>query len=257
MKNLHPTAIVDPSANLGKDVTVGPFSIIESDVVIGEGTRIHSHALIAEGSRIGSNCEIHHGAAIGTKPQDLKFSGEKTLLEIGDNTIIREFCDLNRGTKHSGTTKIGSNCLFMAYCHTGHDCMVGDNVILANGVQLGGHVVLEDWVIIGGMTPVHQFCKVGQHAMLGGGFRAVQDVPPFILAAGEPLKYNGVNAIGLGRRGFSKEAVHSLRHFYRILYRSKMNTSQALQEIRNQLEMTDEIKSALQFIESSDRGIIR
>ena len=256
MPDIHKTAIVHPEAELADDVTVGPFSIIEADVKIDEGCRIHSHILIAGGARIGKNCQIHHGSVVSTLPQDLKFSGEKTTLEIGDNTIVREFCSLNRGTRDRGTTRVGKNCFFMAYTHVAHDCEVGDHVILANAVQLGGHVTLEDWVIVGGLVPVHQFTHIGQHSIIGGGFRAVQDVPPFILAAGEPLAYKGLNAVGLKRRGFSKESFRLLRKCYRILYRSRMNTSQAVETIRREVEMIPEVQALLTFIENSHRGLI-
>lgn len=257
MVSIHPTAIVHPKARLADHVTVGSFSIIEEDVEIGEGTRIDSHVLIANGARIGKNCQIYHGAVISTVPQDLKFGGEKTFLEIGDNTIIREYCDLNRGTKHRGKSVLGSNCLLMAYVHVAHDCFVGDRVILANGVQLGGHVTIEEYVTIGGMVPVHQFCRIGKHAFVGGGFRVVQDVPPYILAAGEPLTYKGLNIIGLRRRNFPQETIALLRKCYRFLYQAKLNTSQAIEKIRAELELTPEIQTVLEFIEKSERGFIR
>lgn len=257
MVSIHPTAIVHPKARLGENVTVGPFSIIEEDVEIGEGTRIDSHVLVANGARIGKNCHIHHGAVISTIPQDLKFSGEETFLEIGDHTIIREYCDLNRGTKERGKSVIGSHCLLMAYTHVAHDCLVGNHVILANAVQLAGHVTIEDHVTIGGMVPVHQFCRIGKHAFVGGGFRVVQDVPPYILAAGEPLTYKGLNIIGLRRRGFPQETIALLRKCYRFLYQAKLNTSQAVEKIRSELEPTPEIQAVLEFIEKSERGFIR
>lgn len=257
LPNIHPTAIVDSGAELAESVTIGPFSIIEDGVEIGEESRIHSHVLVARGARIGKNCQIHHGTVVATLPQDLKFSGEMTTLEIGDNTVVREFCSLNRGTKQRGKTRIGNNCFLMAYTHAAHDCWIGDHVIIANGVQLAGHVTVEDWVIIGGLVPIHQFCTVGQHALIGGGFRAVQDVPPYIIAAGEPLSFKGLNVVGLNRRGFSKNVIDVLRKCYRIIYRSKLNTSQAMSRIRLEMEMIPEIHAVLEFIEKSERGIIR
>ena len=256
MSDIHPSAIVHSGASLAGDVSVGPFSIIEDDVEIGEGSQIHSHVLVAGGARIGKNCQIHHGTVISTLPQDLKFSGEKTILQIGDDTIIREFCSLNRGTKDRGSTQIGENCFLMAYTHIAHDCWVGDHVILANGVQLAGHVTIEDWVIIGGLVPVHQFCRIGQHAIIGGGFRAVQDVPPYILAAGEPLAYKGLNIIGLKRRGFTKETCQTLKSCYRILYRSRLNRNRAIEKIRSEIELIPEVEAVLEFVENSKRGII-
>jgi UDP-N-acetylglucosamine acyltransferase len=254
--DIHPTAIVAREAQLGDNVRIGPMAIIEADVVIGEGTTIGPHALICNGARIGKNCNIHNGTVVATLPQDLKFGGEATLFEIGDNTTVREFCTLNRGTSAHGKSTLGSNCLLMAYAHVAHDCVVGDNVIMANGVQLGGHVVIEDWAIIGGMTPVHQFCHVGQHCMIGGGFRVVQDVPPYILASEEPLRFAGLNSIGLRRRGFSSDTLLQLKRVYRTLYRSALNVSQAVERIKAEFEVTPEIANVLRFIETSDRGIL-
>jgi len=256
VSDIHPSAIIHPRASLGTGVTVGPFSVIKEDVSIGDGTVIHSHVLVDDGARIGANCKIHHGVALATPPQDLKYAGEKTTLEIGENTIIREFCDLNRGTKHRMKTTIGSNCLFMAYSHVAHDCIVGDHVITANGVQLAGHVEVGDWVILGGLVAVHQFCKVGKHCLIGGGYRAVQDVPPYILCAGEPLSYKGINSIGLRRRGFPAETIQQLRRCYKVIYRSKLNTSQALRHIDSEMDAIPEIQDVIEFIKQSERGII-
>lgn len=257
MPKIHPSAIVDSKAELADDVEVGPFSIIEGDVQIGSGSKIHSHVLIANGTRIGDHCTIHHSAVLGTVPQDLKFKGEQTTLEIGDNTVIREFCDLNRGTLDRGKTMIGKDVFLMAYTHIAHDCFLGDNVILANSVQMAGHVTVENFVIIGGLVPIHQFVTIGQHSFIGGGYRVSQDVPPYILAAGEPLGYKGLNIVGLKRRGFSKETIHALHACYRLLYQSKMNKSQALQAIRSEVPSIAEVENVLKFIEASDRGIIR
>jgi len=257
LSKIHPTAIIDPKARIGADVDIGPFSIVEGDVEIGEGTKIHSHVLVANGARIGKNCQVYHGAVISTLPQDLKFAGEETTLEIGDQTVIREFCDLNRGTKHRGKSQIGAQSFLMAYTHVAHDCIIGERVILANGVQLAGHVTIEDWVTIGGLVPVHQFCTIGRHAFIGGGFRVVQDVPPFILAAGEPLAFKGLNIIGLKRRNFSPETILALRKCYRLLYQSKMNTSQALERIQADVDMIPEVQAVLEFIQKSERGFIR
>jgi UDP-N-acetylglucosamine acyltransferase len=254
---IHPTAIVDPKAELADDVRVGPFTVIEGDVRIGPGSEVHSHCLVADGARIGKSCIIHHGAVVSTAPQDLKFEGEKTTLEIGDRTVIREFCDLNRGTKEKGKSVIGSQSFLMAYTHVAHDCEIGDHVILANGVQLAGHVTVEDWVSIGGLTPVHQFCKIGQHAFVGGGFRVTQDVPPYILAAGEPLGFKGLNRIGLTRRGFSKEAIAALHTCYRLLYNAKLNFREALERIRAEVPDLPEVQNVLRFVEANARGIIR
>jgi len=255
--DIHPAAIVHKNAELASDVKVGPFAIIEENVKIKSGADIRSSALIAEGTRIGKNVIVHHGAVIGTIPQDLKFGGEETLFEVGDNSEIREYSVLNRGTSNRGKSSVGENCFLMAYSHVAHDCIVGDNVILANGVQLGGHVTIGDYVIIGGLTAVHQFSYIGSHAFIGGGFRVVQDVPPYVLAAGEPLRYSGLNVVGLRRRGFSNESIRALQRCYRFLYRSKMNISQAVEKIKEEMEITSEVQNVFDFIEKSDRGMIR
>ncbi|MDZ7369953.1 MAG: acyl-ACP--UDP-N-acetylglucosamine O-acyltransferase [candidate division KSB1 bacterium] len=256
MTSIHPTAIVDPKAELGENVSVGPYTIIEGDVQIGDNTTIASQVLIADGARIGSGCRIHHGAVIATLPQDLKFGGEKTTFEIGNNTTVREFCTLNRGTQMRGKSVVGSNCLLMAYTHVAHDCIVGDNVILANAVQLAGHVTVEDWAIIGGLTGVHQFCRIGRHVMVGGHFRVTKDVPPYILASEEPLRFVGLNSVGLRRRGFSEETMRALKHAYRLIYRSNLNVSQAVARIREEVELIPEVLHILEFIEKAERGII-
>jgi UDP-N-acetylglucosamine acyltransferase len=193
---------------------------------------------------------------LGSIPQDLKFAGEETTLEIGERTMIREFATLNRGTKDHWKTVVGSDCLLMAYSHVAHDCAVGNHCILANAVNLAGHVVIEEWASIGGMTPVHQFARVGQHSFVGGGCRVVKDVPPYILAMGEPLKFGGLNSVGLSRRGFSEETMTALKRVYKLLYKSKLNVSQAVARIREECEMTPEVLNVLAFIEKSERGII-
>lgn len=249
-------AAISPKAQLGGNVTVGPFAVIEDDVVIGEGTTIGAHAMIYSGSRVGRGCRIFNGASIGGPPQDLKYKGEITYLEIGDRTVVREFVTLNRATSESGVTRIGSDCLLMAYTHAAHDCQIGNHVILANCASLGGHVILGDWVIIGGLTPVHQFVHVGEHAMIGGGFRVSKDVPPFVLAGQEPLGFERLNLLGLRRRGFSDAAISSLDQAFRILYKSNLNVSQAIQRIRQEVELVPEVQRLLDFVANSKRGII-
>ncbi len=249
-------AVIDPGAKLGKDVSVGPFAIIEGDVVIGDGAQIHANAQIKQYSRIGKNSRIFASSVIGEIPQDLKFSGEASELIIGDNTTVREFSTLNRGTSDSGKTVIGSNCLLMAYVHIAHDCIVGDNTILANGVQLGGHVEIGNHVTIGGMTPVHQFCKVGDYAFVGGGYRIVQDVPPFIMAMGEPLRFSGLNSVGLRRKNFSAETRTALKRAYKLIYQSELNRTQAVKKIESDFNSMPEMKTVLNFIELSSRGLI-
>lgn len=253
----HPTAIVSSKAHIADDVSIGPFSIIEDDVEIGGGCVIDSGVSIKAGARIGKNVKIYHGAAVAGPPQDLKFGGEKTRLIVGANTVIREFVTLNRGTKAHGETVIGKNCLFMAYSHAAHDCIIGNNVILANSVQMGGHVEIGDWAIIGGGTVIHQFSHIGEHAMIGGGFRVTQDILPYSLVAGYPLRCLGVNAIGLERRGFSKETISELRKMFRFLMSKKLNTTQALKKIESEVARVPEVGKVLKFIERSDRGVIK
>ena len=230
--NIHSTAIISPKAHLGNNITVGPFSIIEDDVNIGDDCVIGPNVVIYNGARLGKEIKIFQGASISNRPQDLKFADEETLFEIGDGTTIREFATLHRGTIESGISKVGKNCLLMAYTHVAHDCKIGDNVILANLVQLGGHVEIDDWVIIGGASVVHQFVKIGKHVMIGGGYRVPSDVPPYILAAGEPLKYSGLNSVGLRRRGFSNEEIQKIKDIYTIIYGKKYNLSQAKENIK-------------------------
>lgn len=255
MTEIHPTAIVDNKAEIGDRVSIGPFSIVEGNVVIGEQSRIESHVYIANGARIGKKCHIHKGAVVSTLPQDLKFSGEETLCEIGDQTTVREFCTLNRGTLHSKMSRIGSNCLLMAYAHMAHDCFIGDRVIIANAVQMGGHVHIDDWSIIGGVTAIHQFCHIGVHCMVGGGLRVTKDVPPYVLCADDPVRFAGLNSIGLRRRGFDAQTIQQLKKTYKVIYRSHLNVSQALKKLNAQ-PSSPELETVIEFIKSSDRGII-
>lgn len=253
---IHPTAIIDPGAELLEDVQVGPFTIIEADVRVGAGSVIGPHVLLASGARLGSKVTVFNGAVIATVPQDLKFKGEPSTVEIGDNTIVREFATLHRGTTATGRTVIGAECFLMAYSHVAHDCVVEDKVIMANSVNLAGHVHLEEHVTIGGVVPVHQFVRIGRHSFIAGGTRVPKDVPPYILAANEPLKFAGLNFVGLKRRGFSPETLAALKHAYLLIYNSDLNTSQAITRIREEMELTPEIKHIIDFIESSERGII-
>ena len=257
MAKIHSTAIVDPKAVLGENVSVGPYSVIEGDVIIGDGTQIGSHVFIHNGARLGKNCRVFKGAVVGTDPQDLKYAGEKTTIEIGDNTTIREFCTLNRGTTHRRKTTIGSNCLLMAYVHVAHDCEIGDNVIIANAVNMAGHVVIESFAAIGGMSPIHQFVRIGGYAFVGGGLRVDKDVPPYILAAGSPLQFAGINRVGLSRKGFSSETMNAIRRAYKTIYRSGLNVSQAINALKEQETLIPEVQRIVQFIESSERGIVK
>ncbi len=250
-------AVVSSKASLGSDVQIGPFTVVEDDVVIGDGCKIGSSAYIANGARIGKNCVVHHGAVISNAPQDLKYAGEVTTLVIGANTVVREYCTLHRGTAETGNTTIGSDCLLMANVHVAHDCIVGNHCILANVVTLAGHVTLGDWVTIGGLTPIHQFVKIGSHAMVGGGLRVTQDVPPYVLAGRDPLKYEGVNIVGLRRRGFSREQIESIQEAYRVLYSSGLMFSEAVKKIENEFPHCHEASVMAEFVKSSSRGIIR
>ena len=240
MNKFHKTAIINKNTEIGDNVEVGPFSIVDENVSIGDNTIIHPYVHIKSDTKIGKNNKIFQGSVLGEVPQDLKYDGEKTYLEIGDNNTIRENCTLNKGTSHSNRTIIGNDCLLMAYVHVAHDCIVKDKVILANGVQLGGHVEIGYHATVGGMSPVHQFCKVGDHAFIGGRRIALKDVPPYILATGEPLQYAGINSVGLRRRGFDNDTIKSIQNIYRILYQKKYNNTQAINIIEAEVEATKE-----------------
>jgi UDP-N-acetylglucosamine acyltransferase len=255
--NIHPSAIIQRNAKISDDVTVGPYSIINEGVEIGAGTQIASHVLIDVGTIIGKNCRIHHGAVLGTLPQDLKFEGEKTYLSVGDDTVIREYATLNRGTHWRGKTVVGNNCYIMIYSHVAHDCLLGDHVILANSANLAGHVEIGDYASIGGVVPVHQFVKIGAHSFIGGGFRVQMDVCPYALMGGYPLRTLGLNRIGLQRRGFSDETLQILEKTFRILFKSNLNTTQAIERIKVEVEPIPEVKNILDFIANSERGIIK
>jgi UDP-N-acetylglucosamine acyltransferase len=257
VNNIHPTAIVSIHSQIDPSVTTGPYSIIEDEVTIGAGTEISSHVRIEKFTRIGKECKIFNGAVIGAIPQDLKFKGEHSELSIGDRTVIREFVTISRGTAESGKTVIGSDCLLMNYVHVAHDCVIGDHVILSNSVNLAGHIEVHDHAIIGGLVPVHQFVRVGKHAFIGGGYRVAQDVPPYILAAGEPLKFSGLNYVGLRRNDFSEEQIKTLEKVYFMIYRSHLNRSDAVAKIKAEMEMKEEVKTVLEFIDKSERGIIK
>lgn len=255
--SIHPTAIVHDRTQLGQDIEIGPYSIIGPEVTIGDGVRIANAVVVQKNTRIGRGCRIFTGAVLGTEPQDLKYRGEKTWLEIGENTTIREYATLNLGTAESGRTVIGRNALIMTYAHVAHDCVIGDHVILANAVNIAGHVEVHDHVYVGGVVPIHQFCKIGRHAMIGGGFRVTQDVCPYMRVAGYPLRVIGVNTIGLERKGISPEAIKILRKAYKLLFKSRLNISQAVDKITSELPISEEVEDILQFIKKSERGLIR
>ncbi|WP_114752411.1 acyl-ACP--UDP-N-acetylglucosamine O-acyltransferase [Pleomorphovibrio marinus] len=248
---------IHPNSKIADNVTVEAFTTIHENVEVGEGTWIGSNVTIYPGARVGKNCRIFPGAVISAIPQDLKFKGEDSLVEIGDNTTIRECVTINRGTIDKKTTKIGSNCLLMAYVHVAHDCIIGNNVIIANTVQIAGHVNVDDWAFIGGSSAIHQFVKIGMHSMVSGGSLVRKDVPPFTKAAREPLSYAGVNSLGLRRRGFSSEAINQIQEVYRLLFLNSMNNSRALEEIEVNLPATKERDEIVNFIRSSERGVMK
>ncbi len=254
---ISPLAYIDPKAQIGSNVTVEPFAYVQGDVVIGDGTWIGPHATIMNGARIGKNCRIFPGAVISAIPQDLKFEGEITTAEIGDNCTIRECVTLNRGTKDRHKTVVGNNCLLMAYVHLGHDSVVGNNVILANSVNLSGHVVIEDWAILEGYVGVGQFVHIGAHSFVGGQTGVRKNVPPFVKAAREPLAYVGVNSVGLRRRGFSNDAIQQIEDIYRTLYVKGLNVSNAVSVIEKEAPASKEKDQILDFIRASKDGIIR
>ncbi len=254
---IHSTAVVDPQARLGHDVKIGPHSVIGPDVEIGPGCVVGSSVLLGGHTSIGANCQIFHGAAIGCVPQDLKYQGEESYIEIGDDNVIREYATIHLATGEGEKTRIGDGNLLMAYVHIAHNCIIHDGTIIANAVNLGGHVEIEDFATIGGLTPVHQFVRVGRHSFIGGGSRLPQDVPPFVRVAGNPVEVAGINAIGLKRHGYQPEELFNLKKAYRLLYRSGLNVSQALERIASDCRLTRDIEDLMAFIRRSERGIVR
>jgi len=256
MTEIHPTALVDPEAELGDGVTIGPWAMVGPRVRIGDGTVVGPGVLIERNTTVGRECRLHKGAVLGTDPQDLKYDGEDTRLTVGDRTVIREYATLNRGTTASGMTSVGDDCLLMAYTHVAHDCRVGNNVVLSNAVNMAGHVEIQDWAIVGGLTPIHQFVRIGTHAFVGGQSRISQDVVPYCRVAGIPAKIYGLNSVGLERRGFAPETRAALKKAYRLLFQSKMNVSEGLAQAREELDPVPEVTRLLDFVESSERGIL-
>jgi len=258
MSTIHPTAVIDPKAELAADVEVGPYAIIGPDVKIGAGTVVQSHAYLGGHLIIGQKCQIFPFACVGMKSQDLKYQeGDITHVEIGDNTVLREFSTIHLGTKPGEVTKVGSDCLIMAYCHVAHGCKVGNHVIMANLVALAGEIQVEDYAIIGGMTGVHQFCRIGTHAMIGGATKVRQDCPPYMITeqTTTEVRVLGPNIVGLQRRGFSKEVRTALKEAHRLLYRENLNRSQALERIRYEIEPLPEIVDLMKFYTESQRGV--
>jgi UDP-N-acetylglucosamine acyltransferase len=254
---IHPTAIVDPAAEVASGARIGPYCVIGPQVVIGEDTELQHHVTVMGPTKIGAGNFFFAYASIGQKTQDLKYDGEPTYLEIGDGNTFREFCTVNRGTLPGTKTIVGNGGNFLAYSHIAHDCIVGDNVIFSNNGTLAGHVEVGDHAVIGGLTAIHQFCRIGRHAITGGCSKIVQDVPPFMIADGNPAEVRGINSIGLERAGFSSETVRALKDAYRLLYRGNLNSKQAVEAIRKEIPGIPEVEELCVFVETSQRGIIR
>ena len=253
----QPLAYIHPEANIARNVVIEPFVTISKNVVIDEGTWIGSNVTIMEGARIGKNVKIFPGAVVSAVPQDLKFGGEETTMEIGDNTVIRECVTLNRGTDATNKTVIGKNCLVMAYTHVAHDCIIGDNCILVNAVQLAGHVTIEDYAIVGGAAAVHQFVKIGAHTMVSGGSLVRKDVPPYTKAGREPLSYAGINSVGLRRRGYSNDKIAEIQEIYRYIFLKGLNNSKATELLELEMPPSKERDEIIHFFRTSDRGIMK
>ena len=254
---VHPASFVDPRARLGEGVIVGPGAVIGPDVTVGARTRVDSHALLSGWTTIGEDCHVHHGAVLGTPPQDLKYIGEASYLVVGDRTVCREYMTANVATEPGFTTRIGSDCLLMAYSHVAHNCQVGDHVVIANSVQMAGYVVVDDWAIVGGGTVVHQFTRIGRHSMIGGGSRIPQDVAPFVKTAGSPPRNAGINSIGLERRGVPAATRDAIERAYRIFFRDGLTSTRAVEEIRARHPGVPEVEHFARFCETSVRGISR
>jgi len=253
----QPLAYVDPGAKVSNNVVIDPFTVISKNVIIQEGTWIGSNVTILEGTRIGKNVKIYPGAVIGANPQDIKFEGEDTICQIGDNTIIREHVTIHRGSSATRKTIVGKNVFLMVGCHIAHDCIIGDHAIIVNNVAMGGHCTIGEYAIISGLAALHQFATIGAHAMVGGGVLVRKDVPPYCKASKEPIQFVGINSIGLRRRGFSMEKIHEIQTIYRLLYQNNLNVTQALELIETEVEATPERDEITSFIRNSKRGIMR
>ncbi|MBE8722195.1 acyl-ACP--UDP-N-acetylglucosamine O-acyltransferase [Sphingobacterium pedocola] len=254
---IQPLSYIHPDAKIAANVVIEPFSTIHKDVVIGEGTWIGSNVTIMDGARIGKNCKVFPGAVISGEPQDLKFEGEVTTAEIGDNTTIRECVTINRGTKDRYKTVIGKNCLIQAYSHIAHDCIIGDNCIFSNSSTLAGHITVGDYVVLAGLVAVHQFCKIGSHAFVTGGTLVRKDVPPYIKAAREPIAYAGINSVGLRRRGYTPEQITEIQNIYRVLFVQNRNLSKALDLVEAEFKATEIRDEILTFVRNSNRGVVK
>lgn len=252
---IHPTALVSPDAKLGVGVDVGPFAIVGEGCEVGDGCVISARATLERNVRLGANVKVGVGSVLGGDPQDLKFRGEYTTVEVGDGTVIREYATINRGTAHSERTVVGKNCFLMSYVHLAHDCQLGDGVMISNGTQLAGHVTVEDRAILSGLSAVHQFVRIGRYAFIGGCSRVSKDVPPYLKAVGNPIKLYGLNSVGLQRNGFADDVVRDLKRAYRLVFRSDYNVSQGLEHARTEVPQVEEVVHFLRFIEESQRGV--
>ena len=253
---IHKTVLVDPTAQVAADVIIGPYSVVGPHVTIGEGCVVGTHAVLERNVRLGTGVQVGTGTVLGGAPQDLKYRGEETWVEIGDGTVLREYCTVNRGSTATGKTTLGQRCFIMTYVHVAHDCHLGDDVIVANSVQMAGHVTIEDRAIISGLTPIHQFVRIGTFAFVGGGSRVNQDVPPYTKAVGNPIRLYGLNSVGLQRAGFAPEAKLALKRAYRLLFNSELTITQGVARARAELPASPEIETFLRFVEESQRGVM-
>lgn len=253
---IHPTAIVSPKAEIGARVEIGPFVIVGEGCEIGDDCQLHPRSTLERDVKLAPRVKVGIGSVLGGAPQDLKYAGEQTTVEIGADTVIREFVTINRGTSQSFKTTVGEKCLLMSYVHLAHDCHLGNGVILGNSVQLAGHVIIDDRATLSGLSGVHQFVRIGRHAFIGGCSRVSKDIPPFLKAVGNPIKLYGLNSVGLQRSGFKEEVVRELKRAYRMFFRSEMNVSQAMQAAETELEMYPEVRELMRFVEASGRGVV-
>jgi UDP-N-acetylglucosamine acyltransferase len=253
---IHRTALIDPTARLGVDVAIGPYAILGPHVIVGDRSSVGAHALLERNVRLGPGVKVGTGSILGGDPQDLKYKGEETWVEVGEGTIIREYCTLNRGTGATGKTSVGERCFIMTYVHIAHDCHIGSDVVLANGIQMAGHVTVDDRAIVSGLTPIHQFVRIGTYAFVGGGSRVNQDVPPYTKAVGNPVHLYGLNSVGLQRAAFSPEVKLALKRAYRLLFNSDLTVSQGIARARAELPALSEVETFLRFIEESQRGVL-
>jgi UDP-N-acetylglucosamine acyltransferase len=253
---IHPTAIISPDADIAADTDIGAFAIVGEGCTVGPGSIIGPRATLERNVTLGRSVKVGIGSIVGGPPQDLKYAGEETTVEIGEGTVIREYVTINRGTSHSFKTTVGKNCLLMSYVHIAHDCQIGNGVILSNVVQLAGHVTIEDKAIISGLSAVHQFARIGHHSFIGGMSRVSKDIPPFLKAVGNPVKLYGLNTIGLQRSGMDEETIRELKRAYRLLFRSDLNVTQAIERAQTELEPLPEVKELISFVEASERGVV-